>query len=143
MPKRMFVEDHYPVAVAGYAKLHRHSNFSFLDGAVSPEDLVAGAVRLRLGALALTDHQGLYGVVRFAEAAKEVGVPTVFGAELTLAAGSGRLGDAPVPSAARTGTPDRPVPIWSSSPGTRQATRGSPVPQARLTSPAGRRRVPP
>ena len=67
-----------------YAELHSHSNFSFLDGASHPEELVEEAARLGLEALALTDHDGLYGVVRFAEAARRVGLPTVFGAELTL-----------------------------------------------------------
>jgi error-prone DNA polymerase len=52
-----------------YAELHAHSNFSFLDGASHPEELVAEASRLGLSALALTDHDGLYGAVRFAEAA--------------------------------------------------------------------------
>jgi len=82
--------------VVGYAELHCHSNFSFLDGASYPEELVAEAARLELGALALTDHDGLYGVVRFAEAAKEVGVLTVFGAELTLAGRGPDLAGAPV-----------------------------------------------
>jgi error-prone DNA polymerase len=67
-----------------YAELHAHSNFSFLDGASSPEALAEEAARLGLEALALTDHDGFYGVVRFAEAAAEVGLPTVFGAEVTL-----------------------------------------------------------
>ena len=67
-----------------YAELHCHSNFSFLDGASHPEELVEEAVRLGLTALALTDHDGLYGVVRFAEAARAHGLSTVFGAELTL-----------------------------------------------------------
>jgi len=67
-----------------YAELHCHSNFSFLDGASHPEELVGEAVRLGLDALAVTDHDGLYGVVRFAEAAREVGMPTIFGAEVTL-----------------------------------------------------------
>jgi error-prone DNA polymerase len=67
-----------------YAELHCHSNFSFLDGASHPEELVAEAARLGLAGLALTDHDGLYGVVRFAEAARAHGVPTVFGAELSL-----------------------------------------------------------
>ncbi len=101
--------------MVGYAELHCHSNFSFLDGASYPEELVAEASRLGLGALALTDHDGLYGVVRFAEAAKEEGVPTVFGAELTLARHSSGItgghalenGDG-VPAAPRTGTPDPP-----------------------------------
>ena len=67
-----------------YAELHCHSNFSFLDGASHPEELAEEAARLGLEALALTDHDGFYGVVRFAEAAREVGLPTVFGAELSL-----------------------------------------------------------
>ncbi len=82
-----------------YAELHAHSAFSFLDGASQPEDLVAEAVRLGLSGMALTDHDGLYGVVRFAQAARDLGLPTVFGAELHLATGDGVL-DAP------TGTPD-------------------------------------
>ncbi|TPW10096.1 MAG: dnaE2, partial [Acidimicrobiaceae bacterium] len=67
-----------------YAELHCHSNFSFLDGASHPEQLAEEAARLGLEALAVTDHDGLYGVVRFAEAARAVGLPTVFGAEITL-----------------------------------------------------------
>ncbi|MDQ2649719.1 MAG: PHP domain-containing protein, partial [Actinomycetota bacterium] len=67
-----------------YAELHSHSTFSFLDGASSPEELAEEAARLDLQALAITDHDGFYGVVRFAEAARAVGLPTVFGAELSL-----------------------------------------------------------
>src|SRR4051812_33849450 len=67
-----------------YAELHCHSNFSFLDGASHPEELAEEAVRLGLEALAITDHDGMYGVVRFAEAAAALGLPTVFGAELSL-----------------------------------------------------------
>jgi error-prone DNA polymerase len=67
-----------------YAELHAHSAFSFLDGASQPEELAAEAHRLDLTALGLTDHDGLYGVVRFAEAARAVNLPTVFGAELHL-----------------------------------------------------------
>ena len=67
-----------------YAELHCHSNFSFLDGASHPEELATEAARLGLEALALTDHDGFYGVVRFAEAARAVGLPTIFGAELSI-----------------------------------------------------------
>ncbi|GAA2221698.1 error-prone DNA polymerase [Herbiconiux moechotypicola] len=70
--------------VVPYAELHAHSNFSFLDGASSPESLIEEAVRLRLNALALTDHDGFYGVARFAEAAEKHDIGTVFGAELSL-----------------------------------------------------------
>src|SRR5690606_1662229 len=69
-----------------YAELHCHTNFSFLDGASHPEELAEEAARLGLEALAVTDHDGFYGVVRFAEAARAVGLPTVFGAEITLSA---------------------------------------------------------
>jgi error-prone DNA polymerase len=71
-------------SVVPYAELHAHSNFSFLDGASSPEALIHEAARLRLNALAITDHDGFYGIVRFAEAAEQHDVATVFGAELSL-----------------------------------------------------------
>ena len=67
-----------------YAELHCHTNFSFLDGASHPEELVEEAVRLGLEALAVTDHNGFYGVVRFAEAAREHDLKTVFGATVTF-----------------------------------------------------------
>src|SRR6266516_3515034 len=96
MCSRMRGMDHVP-----YAELHCHSNASFLDGASHPAELVEEAVRLGLEALALTDHDGMYGVVRFAEAARAHGLPTVFGAELTLPT-------AGVAAGARSGTPDPP-----------------------------------
>ncbi|MEI2698157.1 MAG: error-prone DNA polymerase [Microthrixaceae bacterium] len=77
-----------------YAELHCHSAFSFLDGTSSPEAIAEEAARLGLEAVALTDHGGFYGVVRFAEAARELGLGTVFGAELTLNASESRNGPA-------------------------------------------------
>jgi error-prone DNA polymerase len=82
--------------VVPYAELHCHSNASFLDGGSHPEELAEEAAHLRLEALAVTDHDGMYGIVRFAEAARALGLPTIFGAELTLIPGG----------AQRTGTPD-------------------------------------
>ena len=87
-----------PVSSVPYAELHAHSAYSFLDGASTPEELVEEAARLDLRAIALTDHDGLYGVVRFAEAAKELEMQTVFGAELSLGGGD------------RTEDPDPPGP---------------------------------
>ena len=88
-----------------YAELHCHSSFSFLDGASQPEELAEEAARAGLEALALTDHDGFYGVVRFSEAARAVGLPTVFGAELSL--GPGAFGNEHhPPAAARQGEPD-------------------------------------
>ena len=73
-----------PTDALPYAELHAHSTFSFLDGASSPEELVEEAERLGLHALAITDHDGFYGIVRFAEAAESTSVRTVFGSELSL-----------------------------------------------------------
>src|SRR5215207_2036957 len=73
-----------PKQLVPYAELHCHSNFSFLDGASHPEELVEEAARLGLEAIALTDHDGMYGVVRFAEAARAYGMRAAYGAELSL-----------------------------------------------------------
>jgi len=94
-----------------YAELHCHSNFSFLDGASHPEELAEEAARLGLEALALTDHNGFYGVVRFSEAAKAVGLPTIFGAELTLSPSP-----SPSPMPVRSG-PARRAPVDLRRPG--------------------------
>src|SRR5580704_14036997 len=73
-----------------WAELHCHSSYSFLDGASSPAELVAEAARLGLEALAITDHNGMYGVPQFAQAAAKlkertgIELGTVFGAELSL-----------------------------------------------------------
>ncbi|MFF2296605.1 error-prone DNA polymerase [Arthrobacter sp. NPDC058127] len=81
-------------AVVPYAELHAHSHYSFLDGASSPEKLVEEAVRLGLHALALTDHDGFYGIVRMAEAAEAYELKTVFGAELSLGLSKPQQGEA-------------------------------------------------
>jgi error-prone DNA polymerase len=91
--------------VVPYAELHCHSNASFLDGGSHPEELAEEAARLRLEALAITDHDGMYGIVRFAEAAKALSLPTIFGAELTLVTPS-RPGAPGANRAGRTGSPD-------------------------------------
>src|SRR5271156_3921025 len=67
-----------------YVELHCHSAFSLLDGASTPEELVVTAKDLGLSALSLTDHDDLGGIVRFAEAAKEIDFPAIVGGELTL-----------------------------------------------------------
>ncbi|MCD0444227.1 error-prone DNA polymerase [Glycomyces sp. A-F 0318] len=77
-----------------YAELHCHSYYSFGDGADAPAALVAEAIRLGLTGLAITDHDGLYGVSQFAVAAAAAGLPTVFGAELNLGMARARRGQA-------------------------------------------------
>ncbi|MEW1908422.1 error-prone DNA polymerase [Kitasatospora sp. NPDC085895] len=80
----------------GWAELHVHTSYSFLDGASDPADLVAEAVRHGTEALAVTDHDGLYAAAVLADEARKAGIATVFGAELTL----GATGEP-------TGTPDQ------------------------------------
>jgi error-prone DNA polymerase len=82
-----------------WAELHCHSSYSFLDGASSPAELVQEAAERGLSALAITDHDGMYGVPQFAQAAARLrdsgtGLGTVFGAELNLglARGTSRAG---------------------------------------------------
>jgi error-prone DNA polymerase len=71
-----------------YSELHCHSAFSFLDGATLPEQLAFEAQTLGYPAVALTDHNGLYGSMIFAQAAKQVGLQAITGAEMTLLDGS-------------------------------------------------------
>src|SRR6478672_5554759 len=68
-----------------YVELHAHSSYSFLDGASLPEELAIRAAELGYPALAVTDHDGVYGSLEFAHAAKHFGVRPITGAELTLA----------------------------------------------------------
>lgn len=69
-----------------YVELHAHSGFSFLDGASHPEELVLRAKELGYRAMALTDHNGLYGSMEFARAAREEGLQAITGAEITVTA---------------------------------------------------------
>ena len=71
-----------------YVELHAHSAYSFLDGASHPEELVLRAAELGYEALALTDHDGVYGSLEFAHAAKLAGVRPLTGAEVTLVGGA-------------------------------------------------------
>ena len=89
-------------SVTPYAELHCHSNFSFLDGASHPEDLVAEAALRGMPALAITDHGGLYAAVRLwkavgqtrTDAARDAGlspVEAIIGVELAIPRGEGEL----------------------------------------------------
>src|SRR3954464_625723 len=67
-----------------YVELHCHSTFSFLDGASHPIELIGAAAEQGHQALALTDHDGLYGSMELAQAAKPLGIKPITGAEMTL-----------------------------------------------------------
>ncbi|MEE8115602.1 MAG: PHP domain-containing protein, partial [Gemmatimonadales bacterium] len=71
-----------------YVELHCHSAYSFLDGTSPPDALVLQARALGYPALALTDHNGLYGSMAFAQAAKQMELQAITGAEVTLLDGS-------------------------------------------------------
>jgi error-prone DNA polymerase len=73
---------------APYVELHAHSAYSFLDGASLPEEIAARAAELGYDAFALTDHDGVYGSLEFAHAAKHFGVRPITGAEVTLEGGT-------------------------------------------------------
>jgi error-prone DNA polymerase len=67
-----------------YIELHAHSAFSFLDGASTPLELAGAAAKLGYPALALTDHDGIWGSMEFAHCAKGLGLRPITGAELTV-----------------------------------------------------------
>lgn len=77
-----------------FPELHARSAFSFLRGASSPEALIAEAAALEIPAVALMDHDGLYGAPRFFKAARELGVRPMVGATVSVVDGAvaGRLG---------------------------------------------------
>ena len=68
----------------GYAELHAHSCWSLREGASSSDELVGRAVALGYGALAITDHDNLYGAMEYARAARGRGLKPITGGELTL-----------------------------------------------------------
>src|SRR5436190_1616198 len=71
-----------------YVELHCHSSFSFLDGASHPVELAAAAGEQGHEAIAITDHDGLYGAMELAQATAPLGVRTIVGSELTIDDGS-------------------------------------------------------
>jgi DNA polymerase III alpha subunit len=131
--------------MTAYAELHCHTNFSFLDGASAPDELAERAAELGLIGLAVTDHQGLYGVVRGQAAYEEAGLLPVLGTELELrdalapdpehivvparrAVRRGSRcrssdGSASTETAAREGEPDRPRPERARLPSHREAVK--------------------
>src|SRR5437763_12502594 len=79
-----------------YASLWCKSNFSFLEGASHAEELFEEAHRLGLRSIALTDRDGVYGMVRAHTKARELGVQLLCGAQLSIAPPTARLAESPV-----------------------------------------------
>lgn len=70
-----------------FIHLHVHSQYSFLDGASSLDELLDKAVTLKMPALALTDHNRLTGAIRFYDKAKALGIKPIIGVETDLEGG--------------------------------------------------------
>ena len=74
-----------------YVELHAHSAFSFLDGASTPMELAAAAAAHGYPAFALTDHDGVWGSMEFAQAGRGFGIRAITGAELSVGLGTEEL----------------------------------------------------
>ena len=110
-----------------YAELHSHTNFSFLHGASPVEDMAERAAQLGLTGLAVTDHDGLYGVVRFTTAAQAVGIRPVLGIEIELLDPAAPDPDGLVVPARRRRRTRAPTPAAAASPGSGTAIEGLPA----------------
>ena len=73
--------------MSAFVHLHAHSYYSLLDGCPSPAELAQAAAQAGYSALALTDHDALYGAIEFYDACHEVGIRPIVGLELTVAPG--------------------------------------------------------
>ena len=71
-----------------FVHLHAHSYYSLLDGCAAPAEVAQAAARAGMPALALTDHDALYGAIEFYDACREAGIQPILGMELSLDAGS-------------------------------------------------------
>ena len=79
-----------------YAPLWCKSNFSFLEGASHPEELVEEAHRVGITTLALTDRDGVYGMVRGFTKARDLGIKLICGAQVSIAAPGSLLAPSPI-----------------------------------------------
>jgi error-prone DNA polymerase len=91
--------------MAGFIHLHVHSHFSFMDGAASLDALLERARLLGMDCLALTDHQGLYGAIRFYRKAKTAGIKPILGAEVAVESAATFGTEADLPPDARLPLP--------------------------------------
>jgi len=64
--------------------LHVHSQYSMQDGLCSLDDLIKQATKFNMKAVALTDHDGLYGAIQFYKKAKSAGIKPIIGCEIRI-----------------------------------------------------------
>ncbi len=81
-----------------FTHLHVHSQYSLLDGASKPEELLRRAMELDMDTIAITDHGNMYGAIDFYQTAERLtkeatkdgrpGIRVILGCEVYLAPGS-------------------------------------------------------
>src|SRR5205809_3002600 len=74
----------WKASMTDYIELHARSAFSFLEGASTPEELIAACSELKMPAMALLDRDGVYGAARFHLAAKKIRIKAHIGAEVSV-----------------------------------------------------------
>lgn len=65
-----------------FVHLHGHSTFSFLEAIGKPASIAKKAKELWMNAIAITDYNGMYGMVKFYQTAKDEGIKPIIGVEL-------------------------------------------------------------
>jgi error-prone DNA polymerase len=83
-PQRKQLPTAHRPRLTNYVELHARSAFSFLEGAATPEELIATCADLKMPSMALLDRDGVYGAARFHLAAKKLGVKAHIGAEIAV-----------------------------------------------------------
>lgn len=71
--------------MSDFIHLHNHSEYSLLDGLNKTYEMVNRAKELGMSAIAITDHGGLYGTIKFYKAAKDAGIKPIIGCEIYMA----------------------------------------------------------
>ncbi|MEO0413362.1 MAG: DNA polymerase III subunit alpha [Verrucomicrobiota bacterium] len=67
-----------------FIHLHLHTEYSLLDGAVRIGDLMKKCERLKMPAVAMTDHGNIFGAIEFYQKAKAAGIKPIIGCEAYL-----------------------------------------------------------
>ncbi|MBE3134586.1 MAG: DNA polymerase III subunit alpha [Acidobacteria bacterium] len=86
--------------MADFVHLHLHTEFSLLDGACKIDELLAQAERLKMQALAVTEHGNMFSAIAFHDRAKARGIKPILGCEAYVAPGSRLVKGGPIGEAA-------------------------------------------